>query len=80
LYADKLKEEFIDILNTCEQLNINAIIFQIRPAADAFYSSPYEPWSEWLTGKQGRPPTPFFDPLEFMIEESHKEKYNFTLG
>lgn len=77
LYSDNLKEEFIDILNTCEQLNINAIIFQIRPATDAFYNSPFEPWSEWLTGKQGRPPNPFFDPLEFMIEESHKRNIQF---
>jgi uncharacterized lipoprotein YddW (UPF0748 family) len=51
---------------------INALIMQIRPAADAFYPSQYEPWSEWLTGVQGQPPVPYYDPLEFMITETHK--------
>jgi hypothetical protein len=56
---------------------INAIIAQIRPAADAFYPSPYEPWSEWLTGQQGKPPVPYYDPLQFMIEETHKRGMEF---
>ena len=50
---------------------------QIRPAADAFYPSEYEPWSEYLTGKQGQAPTPFYDPLAFMIEETHKRGMEF---
>lgn len=77
LSAENLKQEFLEILNTCEQLNINAIIFQIRPAADAFYNSPYEPWSEWLTGKQGRSPAPYFDLLSFMIEQTHLRNIQF---
>lgn len=51
---------------------INAILFQVRPAADALYKSHYEPWSSFLTGRQGQPPVPFWDPLQFMIEECHK--------
>ncbi len=51
---------------------INAIIFQVRPEADAFYISTIEPWSRYLTGTQGQAPIPLFDPLEFMIEECHK--------
>ena len=46
-------------------------------AADAFYASPYEPWSEWLTGVQGKPPSPDYDPLQFMIEETHKRGMEF---
>src|SRR5690606_15572336 len=50
---------------------------QIRPVTDAFYPSPYEPWSEYLTGTQGKPPSPYYDPLEFMITETHKRGMEF---
>lgn len=50
----------------------NAVIFQVRPQADALYASPYEPWSRHLTGRAGRAPSPMWDPLEFMVEECHK--------
>ena len=56
---------------------MNALIVQVRPSADAFFPSPYEPWSEWLTGKQGMPPMPYYDPLEFMITETHKRGMEF---
>jgi uncharacterized lipoprotein YddW (UPF0748 family) len=56
---------------------MNAVIVQVRPATDAFYPSPYEPWSEWLTGTQGKPPSPYYDPLEFMIAETHKRGMEF---
>ena len=56
---------------------MNAIIMQIRPAADAFYPSPYEPWSEYLTGTQGDRQSPYYDPLQFMIEETHKRGMEF---
>jgi uncharacterized lipoprotein YddW (UPF0748 family) len=56
---------------------MNAVIVQVRPAADAFYPSVYEPWSQWLTGKQGRTPFPYYDPLQFMIEETHKRGMEF---
>jgi uncharacterized lipoprotein YddW (UPF0748 family) len=72
LTSNQLKEEFITMLEMHKENGMNAIIFQIRPAADAFYNSQYEPWSEWLTGVQGKAPDPYFDPLEFMIDETHK--------
>lgn len=50
----------------------NAVIFQIRPTADALYKSDMEPWSAWLTGKRGKAPSEDWDPLQFMIDESHK--------
>lgn len=75
--SDSQRAEFIRILDFHQANGMNAIIAQIRPATDAFYPSPYEPWSEWLTGKQGTPPYPYYDPLQFMIEETHKRGMEF---
>jgi len=71
------KAEFIKLLDMHQRNGINALIVQIRPAADAFYPSQFEPWSEWLTGTQGQPPFPYYDPLEFMIAETHKRGMEF---
>ena len=72
LPVEKQKNELIKLLNKAASLNLNAIIFQVRPAADAFYDSPFEPWSNFLTGRMGQAPLPGWDPLEFIIHESHK--------
>jgi uncharacterized lipoprotein YddW (UPF0748 family) len=66
------KAELIALLNHAAQLKLNAVIFQVRPAADAMYASPIEPWSEYLTGTMGKAPQPFYDPLAFAITEAHK--------
>ncbi len=66
------KAELIAILDRAAQLKLNAIIFQVRPACDAMYQSSLEPWSEYLTGVEGQPPAPFYDPLAFAIEEAHQ--------
>jgi uncharacterized lipoprotein YddW (UPF0748 family) len=66
------KAEAIDIIEKARAVGLNALIFQVRPAADALYVSAFEPWSEYLTGEQGKGPEPFYDPLQFWIEESHK--------
>ncbi len=72
------KYEYINMLEDFKQMGINAVIFQVRPAADAFYESSFEPWSEYLTGTQGLAPEPKgYDPLEFMIEEAHKRGMEF---
>lgn len=71
------KAEFIRQLDMHKRNGMNAVIVQVRPAADAFYPSPYEPWSEWLTGVQGQAPVPYYDPLKFMIEEAHKRGMAF---
>jgi uncharacterized lipoprotein YddW (UPF0748 family) len=63
--------ELIAILNRCVALNLNAVILQVRPAADALYDSPYEPWSEYLTGAEGRAPEPYYDPLAWAVAEAH---------
>lgn len=74
---DAQKKDFIRQLDLHKQNGMNAVIVQVRPAADAFYPSQYEPWSQWLTGTQGKPPSPYYDPLKFMIEESHKRGMEF---
>jgi uncharacterized lipoprotein YddW (UPF0748 family) len=66
------KAELIAILDKAVALNMNAVILQVRPGADAFYASSIEPWSEYLTGQMGRAPEPFYDPLEFAVDEAHK--------
>jgi len=75
--AEDQKEDFIRQLNLHQSNGMNAMIVQVRPAADAFYPSQYEPWSQWLTGVQGKPPSPYYDPLQFMIEETHKRGMEF---
>jgi uncharacterized lipoprotein YddW (UPF0748 family) len=72
LSADEQKAEAINLLDYLQNNNFNAVIFQVRPQADALYKSDIEPWSYYLTGQQDKAPDPFYDPLEFWIEESHK--------
>ena len=70
--SNSQKASFIKMLDMHQRNGINALVVQIRPCTDAFYPSPYEPWSQWLTGVQGQPPSPYYDPLAFMISETHK--------
>ncbi len=71
------KAEFIALLDMHKANGMNAMVVQVRPSTDAFYPSPYEPWSEWLTGTQGKPPGPYYDPLQFMLTETHKRGMEF---
>jgi uncharacterized lipoprotein YddW (UPF0748 family) len=66
------KSEFIAILDSCQELNLNALILQVRPSCDALYKSELEPWTVYLTGQMGRAPDPDYDPLEFAVTESHQ--------
>ena len=77
LSVEQQKAEFIQLADTEKKNGMNVLIVQIRPAADAFYPSKYEPWSEFLTGQQGLAPSPEYDPLKFMIEETHKRGMEF---
>lgn len=67
-----MKSTLIKQLDNLKGAGINAIIFQVRAECDALYQSQYEPWSRFLTGVQGLPPSPMWDPLQFMIDECHK--------
>ena len=72
LPVDSQKAELIRILDRSQQLGLNVVILHVRPAGDAFYDSKLEPWSMYLTGEQGKPPEPYYDPLAFAVEEAHK--------
>jgi uncharacterized lipoprotein YddW (UPF0748 family) len=77
LSVETQKAEYIRLLDMHQRNGMNAIVMQIRPAADAFYPSAFEPWSEYLNGTQGEAPDPFYDPLQFMIEETHRRGMEF---
>ena len=77
LSSDAQKQQFTQLLDNLKRDGINAVMVQVRPSADAFYPSQYEPWSEYLTGRQGVAPYPYYDPLQFMVEETHKRGMEF---
>ena len=72
LPVDAQQAEAKEIIALARTLGLNALILQVRPAADALYASTLEPWSEYLTGTQGKPPEPYYDPLAFWVEEAHR--------
>ena len=67
-----MKDYTVSFLDKMQKTNMNAVFFQVRPEADSFYKSSIEPWSRFLTGKQGQAPADGFDPLSYMITEAHK--------
>ena len=71
LPVQEQQEEAVALLDLLEGLNFNAVVFQVRPQADALYRSDLEPWSYYLTGTQGQGPEPHYDPLAFWVEEAH---------
>ena len=73
----EMKQYFVNLLNSLQACHVNAVIFQVRPAADAFYYSELEPWSRYLTGTQGVGPEVNFDPMAFLIKEAHKRAMEF---
>lgn len=72
LGRDKMQQTLTYQLDELQKDGCNAIIFQVRPECDALYESKLEPWSRFLTGEQGRAPQPYWDPLQWMIDECHK--------
>lgn len=73
----QMRKSFRRKLNTLQACGINAIIFQVRPEADAFYRSELEPWSRFYTGRQGLAPAGDFDVMAFLIDECHKRNMEF---
>jgi uncharacterized lipoprotein YddW (UPF0748 family) len=71
LNAQQQQAEAIAILDRARAMNLNAIVLQVRPSADTIYPSKIEPWSEYLTGAQGKAPQPLYDPLKFWVAEAH---------
>ena len=73
LSVEVQKRELNELIERIQKLNLNVVIFQVRPASDALYASDTEPWSYFLTAKQGLPPYPAFDPLQYAIELCHSK-------
>ncbi|WP_372632006.1 family 10 glycosylhydrolase [Cohnella sp.] len=74
---EKQRADYVRLLDELKATGINAVFTQIRPTSDSFYPSEYFPWSHWLTGEQGKPPSDGYDPLGFIIEEAHKRNIEF---
>lgn len=75
--TEQQKAYIRDQFDRLKDAGCNAVIFQVRPMADALYISDLEPWSQWLTGKRGKAPTPLWDPMQYAIEEAHKRGMEF---
>lgn len=71
--TEEARAELKNIIDRAAAAHLNALLFQVRPMGDAFYKSPYEPWSEFLTGTQGQAPDEDWDPLAFAIQEAHRD-------
>lgn len=70
--TERMQQTLTYQLDELQRDGVNAIIFQVRPECDALYASPYEPWSRFLTGQQGKAPQPYWDPLAWMIQQCHQ--------
>jgi uncharacterized lipoprotein YddW (UPF0748 family) len=77
LTPEQQRAEFINILDQHQRSGINAVVVQVRSSCDAMYPSSLEPWSQWLTGRQGQAPQPLYDPLLFMIGEARRRGMEF---
>ncbi len=71
----KQKQEYIALIDKLKASGINTVVVQVRPKGDAMYKSNINPWSEYLTGTQGKDPG--YDPLPFLIDEAHKRGMEF---
>ena len=74
---DEMRCYFDTLTLRLQQAGINALIFQVRPEADAFYPSEIEPWSRFLTGEQGVAPAPLWDPMQYLITLCHERDMEF---
>ncbi|GAB2729097.1 hypothetical protein GCM10010442_58270 [Kitasatospora kifunensis] len=75
LSAEQCRADFVALLDDVRAIGFNAVFVQVRPTADALWPSPFEPWSQWLTGTQGQDPG--WDPLGFMVRASHERGLAF---
>lgn len=77
LSSQQQQVEYVKLLDLLKSVGMNAVIVQVRPTADAFYPSSYEPWSEYLSGVQGQSPEPYYNPLAFMIQQAKERGLEF---
>ncbi|WP_034517320.1 MULTISPECIES: glycoside hydrolase family 10 protein [Actinomadura] len=73
--AAEQKKQYTRLLDRAAAMNMNAVFVQIRPNSDAFYDSPHEPWSQWITGEPGKDPG--YDVLDFLLKEAHARNLEF---
>jgi uncharacterized lipoprotein YddW (UPF0748 family) len=66
------QKELTDILDRAAEVGLNAVLLQVRPSCDALYESRFEPWSEYLSGRMGKAPVPYYDPLTFAVQQAHQ--------
>ncbi|MEV6988358.1 family 10 glycosylhydrolase [Streptomyces sp. NPDC093228] len=69
LSASVQRAQLRERLDAAVRRGLNTVFFQVRPTADAMWPSPYEPWSQYLTGTQGKDPG--WDPLGTAVQEAH---------
>lgn len=74
---EQCKAYLTNLIDMLHETGFNAVIFQVRPEGDAFYESQYEPWSRFMTGKQGKAPVPAWDPMAFVIQLCHERQMEF---
>ena len=77
---NRMQAELTRHLDALARCHVNVVMFQVRAEADALYASPYEPWSRFLTGRQGTPPSPYWDPLAWMVEQCHARGMELHAG
>lgn len=70
--TENQKAQMLGIFDSLQESGFNAVYLQVRTEADALYDSELAPWSYYLTGEEGKAPDPYYDPLEFAVEEAHK--------
>ena len=72
LPSEQQRAELTALLDRARDVGLNAVVFHVRPGADAMYPTSRAPWSAYLTGKLGRPPSPMYDPVAFAVSEAHQ--------
>lgn len=70
--AEETKQRIVQILDSARDLNLNAVVWQVRADCTTLYPSQLEPWSQQVGGKD-----PGFDPVKMAIEEAHKRGLEF---
>ncbi len=72
LSSDRQQAELTALLDRARDVGLNAVVFHVRTGADALYPTARAPWSAYLTGDLGRPPSPLYDPVAFAVEAAHE--------
>jgi uncharacterized lipoprotein YddW (UPF0748 family) len=62
-----------EIVANADMAGFNALFFQVRGEADAYYTPGLEPWARRISGGAlGQPPNPYWDPLAYMVQKAHE--------